>query len=377
MRQIHSEGGLGLGHGRNSELPSIPLSSVSVSAAEVSAVTKAVKRGDVSGTGPDVAAFERCLEGHTDCKYAIATNSGTSALDLALEAFNFAPRDEVIVPAFTFAAPASAVVNAGLTPVICDVDPASWTLAVDACAALVSRRTRAIIAVDVMGNPCQYDALGALGLPIIEDAAESFGGSYAGIPLGALGTIGIFSFHANKTVSVGEGGALLTDDGDLAAVARLRANHGMRPGYLHEIAGRNLRMANLVAAFGVAQLERTPELVAKRQAVITAYEAAFEVLPLQRQTVQPSATKAPWLAVFRVSNRDGLLAHLRNLRIDARAVWPSLTRQPFLATWPSSAPVAEALARQCIWLPTFADMTETQVQRVVDGVSSYYKGRRG
>lgn len=373
----HSGVGYGVDDDRVGDLPMVPLSSVSVSSAEVAAVGKAVQQGNVSGTGPDVAAFERSLENATGRKYAIATNSGTSALDLALGAFDFAPGDEVIVPAFTFAAPASAVVNAGLTPVICDVDPASWTLSVDACASLLSRRTRAIIAVDVLGNPCEYDSLSSLGLPIIEDAAESLGGSYSDVPLGALGAIGILSFHANKTVSAGEGGALLTDDADLASAARLAANHGMGPGYIHEVAGRNLRMANLVAAFGLVQLERMPELIAKRQTVISAYEEAFELLPLSRQVVQPNASKAPWLATFRVSRRDELLAHLRMRRIDARAVWPSLARQPFLATWRRSAPVAETLARECIWLPTYAEITDAQIQRVVEGVKSFYKrGRR-
>ena len=375
---MHLQGGScsGLDPALFPEIPMIPLSSVSVSSAEVAAVGRAVTQGNVSGTGPDVAAFERCLEKNTGRKYAIATNSGTSALELALWALHLAPGDEVIVPAFTFAAPASAVVNAGLIPVICDVDPASWTLSVDACASLVSRRTKAIIAVDVMGNPCEYDSLSSFGVPVVEDAAESLGGSYDDVPLGGLGTVAILSFHANKTVSAGEGGALLTDDGDLASAARLWANHGMGADYTHEVAGRNLRMANLVAAFALAQLERMPELVAKRQAVIHAYEEAFEDLPMSGQAIQANASKAPWLATFRVRRRNELLAHLRMNRIDARAVWPSLGRQPFLASWRRSAPVAEMLARECIWLPTYADMTDSEFQRVVDGVKAFYKRER-
>lgn len=354
-------------------LPMVPLSSVSVSSAEIASVGIAVQQGNVSGTGPDVAAFERSLENHTRRRFAIATNSGTSALELALADLPFVQGDEVIVPAFTFAAPASAVVNAGLTPVICDVDAASWTLSAEACVSLVSKRTKAIIAVDVMGNPCDFSSLERLGLLIIEDAAESLAGTYAGQPLGAFGAVGVLSFHANKTVSAGEGGALLTDDADLASRVRLRANHGMAAGYAHVVAGRNFRMANLVAAFGLAQLGRFPELTFKRRAIIRAYEQAFEGLPLSQQVTQPNGTRAPWLAVFRTSRRDDLLAHLRARGIDARAVWPSLSEQPFLSAWRRPAPVAESLARECIWLPTFADMTESQIERVVDGVRSFYE----
>ncbi len=259
----------------------VPLSSVSVGEREVASVVEALGRREVSGTVSDTKRFQEALSEVTGRKHVLAMNSGTSALEIALGALEVGPGDEVIVPALTFAAPASAILHRGAKVVLCDVRPDSWTLDAEACALAITPRTKAIISVDVFGQPCDYGALMSLGPTIVQDAAEAHGATYAGKACGAHGHVSVMSFHANKTVSVGEGGALLTDTDELARKARSLMAHGVRPGggYVHVVAGHNARMANLVAAFGVGQLSRWRELVERRNQVAASYRQLLAGLP--------------------------------------------------------------------------------------------------
>jgi perosamine synthetase len=353
----------------------VPLSGVSVSQAEIASVLTALDAGEVSGTAGDVGRFEKSLGLITGRRRAVAVNSGTSALEITLAAVGVGPGDEVIVPALTFAAPAAAARSLGADVVLCDVDPGSWTISPESCAAAMSRRTRAIVAVDVFGQPCNFDALAALGPPVVEDAAEAFGAEYRGRPCGAHGVAAILSFHANKTVATGEGGAVLTDDDELAErVARLSA-HGMRPGggYRHGVAGRNVRMANLVAAFGVAQLSRWRELTARRNTIAAGYRGLLGDLPLGYANPVDGGRPSCWLFTAATDRRDDLLRHLRNRSIDARAIWPSLDEQPFLASARTTdLTTARSLARECFWLPTFHDLTDEQIEWVAESVVSFF-----
>jgi perosamine synthetase len=234
------------------ELPPIdvPLSRVTLSDLERTFAHAAVDSGWISGTGGYVRDFEQGLAARLGRRHVVAVGNGTLALELALLALEIGPGDEVIVPALTFVAPAAAVRAVGATPVFADVTAESWTVDPARAAELVTPRTRAVVAVDLLGHPCDADSLAALGVPLVEDAAQAHGALYRGRPAGSLGVVSTFSFHANKTVSTGEGGCLATDDPGLAERARLIANHGMtaaRP-YWHTVVGRNFRMTNVTAA---------------------------------------------------------------------------------------------------------------------------------
>lgn len=350
----------------------IPLAMPCLGALEHSCVTDAIASGWISGSGPYVKSFEDALCGQLHREHVVAVASGTVALEIALQALGIGPGDEVIVPALTFAAPAAAVRSAGANVVLADVTRETWTVDPLEIARLVTGRTKAIIAVDILGHPCDFDALTDLGIPVIEDAAQAHGSRYKNRPTGGFGLISTFSFHANKCISTGEGGCIATDDGDLAARIRLIVNHGMtaeRP-YYHEVIGRNARMTNLTAAVGVAQVARWQELTEARRAVGDLYRRRLSSIGCQSRPEAGWASVVPWLQTVTLTGRDAVVAMMRDTGIDARAIWPALSDLPLYH--PSArrpCPVATAVAATTAWLPTWAYMGERQVGEVVDALA--------
>jgi perosamine synthetase len=357
----------------------IPLSNINLSDLEKGYVNDALNTGWISGTGNYVTRFEEALARQVQRKHAIAVSNGTVALELALKALDIRPGDEVIVPALTFVAPAAAVRNVGATPVLVDIDPISWTISPLAVAQHMSSATKAIIAVDLLGHPADYDALLSVAphIPVIEDAAQAHGALYKGRPVGSLGTISTFSFHSNKGITCGEGGAALTNNHYLAERMRLIANHGMTSAqpYYHEVVGSNYRMTNLAAAIGLGQVERWEELTSARQQVAETYDRLLqpinqEFTKVRRRTVSSWATESCWLYCIDVPEREFILGSLRSVGIDARALWTAL---PNLPLYKNNArglcSTARSRAASCIWLPTWAGMHEDRVEDVVSELS--------
>jgi perosamine synthetase len=344
----------------------IPLSSVDLSAPERAYIDAAMDEGWLSGTGPFVGQFEQRLGERVSRSHVIAVANGTLAIELALRALDIGVGDEVIVPALTFAAPASSVLAVGATPVLADVSATSWTLCPDSVGQMLTPRTRAILAVDVLGHPADYDKLATFGVPIIEDAAEAHGAGYKGRPVGSLGVASVFSFHANKAITTGEGGCVATDSARLAGRMRVIANHGMRPDrpYVHEEVGRNHRMTSLAAAVGLGQLDRWDELIENRNHISCQYEKLLAGTGCQARPVVEWATYSCWLHTVTVSNRDDVVTRVRAHGIDARAIWPALSRQPFLRPHGGSFPVAEEITGSAMWLPTYSGMTSDTVEFV-------------
>ena len=353
----------------------VPLSSISLTDRERRYVLKALDEGFISSTGPQVRDFERELAKAIGTQHAVATASGTSALEVLLRAMKIGPGDEIIVPAFTFAAPALAVVLVGAIPVFADITLDTWTIDPEEVRRLRTPRTRAVIAVDVLGHPCDYDALAELDLLIIEDAAEAYGATYKGRRAGSCGIAAIFSFHANKVISSGEGGCIVTDDPALAAQARQLNAFGMdtERRYWHTEIGCNHRMSNLVAAVGLAQVERSDELIAGRQRVAAHYDRALRGLPLQRRPVAPWAGEAVWLYTVATERRDMVLATCRRRGVDARAVWPALIENPAFRGYAGQAcPRAQIVANSALWLPTWADMPAEAIDAVATAVTEAF-----
>lgn len=349
----------------------IPLSSVNLSDREMRYVRDALETGWISGTGDYVRWFEEAVAAKVGRKYAVAVSNGTVAIEAALRALGIGPGDEVIVPALTFVAPAAMVCAVGAQPVFADVTADDWTIDPAEVAELITPCTKAIIAVDVLGHPCDYDALEQFGLPIVEDAAEAHGARYKGRPAGSLGLVSAFSFHANKAITTGEGGCVVTDDAELANRIRLLTNHGMTPErpYWHDLVGFNFRMTNLTAAIGVGQVERWDALVAARQRSAAAYDVLLAGCGLQRRPVAPWATEACWLYTVASPYRDLLLRNLRDAGVDARAVWPALCDLPIYAdACRGDYPVARQVAATAFWLPTWADMPPKALRQVVDAL---------
>src|SRR5260221_8487882 len=348
----------------------IPLSSADIGMWDRAYVEAALDAGWISGTGPQVKELERRLAERISRAHVTATANGTLAIELALRALGIGRGDEVIVPALTFAAPASSVLAVGATPILADIAPDTWTLCPDDVAERITHRTRAILAVDILGDPCDYDALAQFGLPMIEDAAEAHGARYKGRPVGSFGVMSAFSFHPNKAITTGEGGCAATDSAELADRMRVIANHGMRPDrpYVHDVVGRNHRMTNLAAAVGLGQLDRWDELIAARNRISAEYDLLLASTGCAARPVAQWADYSCWLHTITVGNRSEILVHVRDRGVDARAIWPALSTQPLFNVGDGSFPVAEAVASQAMWLPTFSGMTTSDIQFVAETV---------
>ena len=326
-------------------------------------------------SGEEVDAFESALATFVGASSAVAVASGTAALTLALMAAGVGPGDEVILPANTFFATAEAVVAAGAVPVLADVDPLSASIDPRSAAALVTPRTAAIIAVHLYGHPADADALRAVAtrhsLLLLEDAAQALGASRDGRRVGSLGHAAAFSFFPTKILgALGEGGAVTTDDPQLAARVRLLRSHGEPAKNVHEAMGFNERMDEIQAALLMVKLGHLEDDLAQRATVVGRYHA------LLRQTgnvvlfeTPTGARSVHHLMAVRVPDRDRVLGHLHDLGVGAGVHYPTpLHLQPawrHLGTGPGELPNAEALARSVLSLPLYSQMSSAQVERCV------------
>lgn len=351
----------------------IPLSNVNLSDIEKRYARDALETGWISGTGDYVKLFETLLRQKVDRQCARVVSNGTVALEIALRALGIGPGDEVIVPALTFVSPAAAVRTVGAKPVFVDVSPDTWTI--DPEWIPLSRQTKALIGVDLLGHLCNWHDLDntLIGQDVfmIEDAAEAHGAVGQGRVAGSHAFISTFSFHANKTVTTGEGGAILTDDPDLAFEIRRLANHGMndkRP-YWHEVVGTNARMTNLTAAIGVGQMIRWDALVAARNQVATWYDERladlFANTDLYRRPVADWCTEACWMYAIGSPQRQPIIDALRANGIDARAIWTALCNLPlYRESCRGEYPVAKKLSDEVFLLPTWAGLPENAVDEI-------------
>lgn len=352
----------------------IPLSSICLSEIERRYVLEALDENMISSSGPHVKRFEDLISLRTGTEHAIATASGTSALELLLRAMDIGPNDEVIVPALTFASPALAVACVGAKPIFTDVTVETWTLDPVKVAKKITARTKAIIAVDVLGHPCDYDELTKFGVPIIEDAAEAHGATYKGRPVGSLGNAAIFSFHANKAITCGEGGCVVTNDRNLAEAVRCLNSFGMDPcnRYWHTKIGSNHKMSNLVAAIALGQMERWEYLIAARRRVAESYDSALQLFPIQRRPVAAWAGESVWLYTIATEKRSSVLDACSRNGIDARAIWPVLPKNPVFSGFSMECPQAEIIASSALWLPTWACMPLEYIDAVARAIAEAF-----
>ena len=249
----------------------IPVSEPDISGNEKKYVLDCIETGWISSLGSYVTDFEEKFSRYCGAKHGVAVNNGTSALHLALAACGIGKGDEVIIPDMTFIATANVIAYLGGTPVFVDAEPRTWNIDVTKIKSKITKKTKAIMPVHLYGHPCDMDPLRELaeenGLLIIEDAAEAHGAEYKGKKVGALGTVGCFSFYGNKVITTGEGGMCVTNDEELAERMRLLKDHGMsaKKRYWHTVTGFNFRMTNIQAAIGVAQLEKIDQFIATKR----------------------------------------------------------------------------------------------------------------
>jgi perosamine synthetase len=350
--------------------PRVSAVRVHVGDEETAAVMQVLRSGRLV-QGAEVAAFEEEFSAIVGANTCVAVNSGTSALHLGLLAAGIGPGDEVVVPSFTFAATANAVVMTGATPVFADIEPDTFCLDPDAVAAAVTPRTAAVIPVHLYGHPVRWDGLAGVaerhGLLLLEDAAQAHGASYDGVAVGALGDIAAFSFYATKNMTTGEGGMVVCRDEDNARRVRLLRNQGMEQRYRNEIAGLNNRMTDLAAAMGRVQLRRLPGWNEERRAVAAAYDE--QLVGVVTPTVAPKAEPVWHQYTVRSGDRDGLAARLDAHGIDSAVYYPVPTHRLPAYDLDVELPETERAAREVLSLPIRPGLTDDEIARVVAAVN--------
>lgn len=368
---------------------------------DVDAVAR-VLRSDWLTSGPMVGQFEAAFAKTTGAAHAVAVSNGTAALHAAMFALGIGPGDEVIVPPMTFAATANAVLYQGGTPVFADVDAETLLIDPAQVAARLTPATKAIVAVDYGGQPCDYAALRRVvaGRPIaiVADACHALGARIGDRPVGAVADLSAFSLHPVKHVTTGEGGAITTDDASLAARMRTFRNHGIltdhrersaQASWVYEIVelGYNYRLTDIQCALGLTQLAKLPARIARRQAIARDYDLAFagiaNVRPLRLRdgvshayhlyvvrfdTARLTADRA---TIFRALRGEGIGVNVHYIPVH----YHPLYRQRF-GLGPGLCPVAEAGYEQMITLPMFAGMTAADVRDVVDAVTKVVEAYR-
>jgi perosamine synthetase len=332
----------------------------------------------ISSIGGFIPRFERALADVTGARHAIAVCNGTVALHLALHCLGLGPGDEVIVPTFTYIASVNTIAQTGATPVFADVRRSNWLLDPDDVEQRITAQTRAILPVHLYGAVCDMSALYRIaddrGLRIIEDCAESLGATLNGRHTGLFGDIGTFSFFGNKTITTGEGGAVITQDDALAM--RLRQVKGQGQSftrrYWHEVLGFNYRMTNIAAAIGVAQFERFEDIRARKRAIAQQYRVRLAELPVVFQRSTPDVDSSDWLITVLLpegADRDRIMTDMQTAGIETRPVFYCAHTMPMYATG-DKLPVAEAIAARGISLPSFPSLTDGEVNRVADALGA-------
>jgi dTDP-4-amino-4,6-dideoxygalactose transaminase len=371
--------------------PRILLSSPDVGGREEELVGEAIRSGWIAPLGPMVDAFEERIAARCGRRYAVALSSGTAALHLALLQVGAGPGTVVIVPTLTFAATANAVVYTGAEPVFVDCDPVSGNLDPELLEEVLTSlqregvRVAAVLPVDLLGRCADYTRLTPVcerfGVPIISDAAESLGAGHASRPAGSFGVMAAVSFNGNKIMTTSGGGMLLTDDAAIATRIRYLSTQARQPAvhYEHTEIGYNYRLSNVLAALGLAQLERLDEMIGRRRHLREQYARLVDAVPGVR-VFQRTGDEADncWLTAVLVDpaeagwSADDLRVALDDADIESRPLWKPMHRQPVFAGARSYLNgSADRLFAQGLTLPSGSALSTDQIGDVMSSLRSF------
>lgn len=359
--------------------PEVPLACPQFDEAEAAALS-AVLHSRRWSFGPALTRFEREMAQLCGRRHGVGVNSGTAALQIALEALGIGPGDEVLVPAFTFVGSVNAIVRAGAEPVLVDVDPLTLNIDPASAAAAVGPRTRAVLPVHLFGRPAPMAALGELAsrhrLRIVEDACEAAGARDAAGPAGRGSDVACFAFYPNKPVAVGEGGMLVMDDPDLARRARQLRNQGIDPesgSRLEDRPGLSARLSEWHAALGSVQLARLEQALARRAELATLYRRHLAAdARIELPAPEPPGQRIAWftfplrLVEAHADGRDALLSALRAAGIGCGTYFTPVHWLPYHRGRYRQVPlpVSEDVGRRCLALPLHGEMDAQTVDRV-------------
>ncbi len=361
----------------------IPLSLPYIDTLEEDLVLEVLRSGRLS-LGSMVTRFEDALARRVQVAHAAAVSSGTAGLHLCTRLAGVVPGDEVITSPFSFVASANCALYEGATPVFADIDPHTLNLDPAAVEAAVTDRTRAIVAVDIFGYPCPLDELLAIaerhGLVFIEDACEALGAEYKGRPIGSHGHLAVFAFYPNKQITTGEGGIVVTSDGDQWRLLKSLSNQGRADtgGWLeHARFGYNYRLSDVAAAIGVAQLKRLDEILRLRAAAARRYEELLEgVDGVEPPLADDADHRRSWFVYpVRLSadvDRERVIAVLAESGVETSRYLPSIHLQPYMRERfdfrEGMFPVSEEASRRLLALPFYSSIDAEDQERVVDAL---------
>ena len=364
----------------------------SVGERELQYVADCIKTNWVSSKGKYIEEFEQMFASYCGCKYGVTTTSGTTALHLSLVALGIGKGDEVIVPTFTMTASLFPIIYTGAKPVLVDSEPETWNIDVARIEERITGNTKAIMPVHIYGHPCDMDPImdiaSKYNLYIVEDAAEVHGAEYKGRKAGGIGDVGCFSFYANKIITTGEGGMVVTNNEEMADRARRLKDlaHSPQKRFLHTDIGFNYRMTNIQAGMGLAQLERIDQLAEMRRQNAFYYnnrliEVPGIILPPEKEW----AKSVYWMYCIVIQDefgltRDQLMERLAEKGIETRAFFIPMHLQPCFRHMGlfegESYPVAEELGRKGLFLPSSSGLTLEQKTYICDRIREIQQGKR-
>jgi len=364
----------------------IPVANPDIGKEEEELVLEAIRNGWISSQAPYVRQFEEEFARWLGVKHAIAVSNGTVALHLALLALSVGPGDEVIVPDLTFASPANMVILTGARPVFVDVTREYWCIDPTDIKRRLTKRVKAMIVVHLYGHPAYMDEIIEIArennIYVIEDCAEAHGAEYRGKKVGTFGDIAIFSFYANKIITTGEGGMIVTNNDELVDRIRLMRDHGMRPRYWHIVLGFNYRMTGLQAAVGIAQLRKIDRLLERKRRIAKIYEEALGNVPgIELHPKMVWARPSYWLYSILVDekkyglSRDRLMIELEKQGIETRRFFYPLHVMPAFSKYSDEKqyPVSTYLSQHGLNLPSGPRISDDDIEYVAKIIKELYK----
>lgn len=370
----------------------IPVCTPFLGGNEIKYVTDAVTTGWISSSGSYVNKFEEAFSSYCGVKYGVAVCNGTVAIHLALSALGIGKGDEVIIPSFTMIATAFAVCYTGAIPVFVDSDKDTWNIDVSKIEEKITSKTKAIIPVHIFGNPCDMDKICEIAnkhnLFIIEDAAEAHGAEFKGKKVGSFSDIASFSFFANKNLTTGEGGMVITNNEEYYKKCRYYKNMCFPVDaprvYNHESIGFNYRMSNLHAAIGLAQTEKADEYRNMRVKNANLYKKYLSDIPgIIIQKDQPDGFNVHWMNTIIINpeeyghSKDELIEHLRLNNIDTRLLFVSMHRQKSLKDYGCDClgnyPITDWLTENGFYLPSASNLKEEQIMNICNVIKGFQR----
>jgi perosamine synthetase len=336
----------------------------------------------ISSKGKFITQFENSFSEFVGVKHSVAVCNGTVAIHVALLALGIGEGDEVIVPSFTYIASVNAIKYTGAKAVFVDSDLQSWQLDPTKFEDKITKRTKAIMAVHLYGQPCEMDSIISMAkkynLFVVEDCAEAFGSLYKGKHVGTLGDISTFSFFGNKTITTGEGGMVVTNNSSLHEKVVHLKGQGLAKDreYYHDIVGYNYRMTNICAAIGCAQLERADELTEKKILIAKWYEEKLRSLPVTFHSQVGNVRHSFWMISILLKDskeRDKIRVHLKQNGIETRPTFHPVHLMPMYFEVGLLLPVAESLGSRGINLPSYPALSESDVDFICKKIKEFYK----